>query len=215
MGGTVTLGFGTLPERVSAGNLSDKDDGQQMLEVGFVADNSISRSLREDGSVYLGVSLDRAPGRRVTIPLVVTYTGGATEADITDVPANVTLRARQWQGGVVIHGMDDTDIEESEGFVVTFGTLFEGVEVNSRRSTATYDIVDTDSPPGLSVTDASAREWPDPVSLLQFVVTLDRSAVHEVRVDYRTVNGTAVAGQDYKAVSGTLVFREGQQSKTV
>ena len=37
-------------------------------------------------------------------------------------------------------------------------------------------------------------------------MTLDREANKEVRVDYVTVDGTAVAGRDYEPKSGTLVF---------
>ena len=116
---------------------------------------------------------------------------------------------------MVISAVDDTYDDDGEGFIVTFGTLPEGVKVHKRRSRATYSIVDNDTPPGLSVADTSAGEWPERATYLQFVVTLDRAEVHEVRVDYRTVDGTAAAGQDYRAVSGTLVFQEGERSKTV
>ena len=67
----------------------------------------------------------------------------------------------------------------------------------------------------LSVADASMRESSDRRKYMSFIVTLDRRADAEVRVDYTTVNGTAIAGQDYEATSGTLVFDEGEESKTV
>ena len=34
-------------------------------------------------------------------------------------------------------------------------------------------------------------------------------------MNYTTVNGTATAGQDYEATSGTLVFDQGDVQKTV
>ncbi len=67
----------------------------------------------------------------------------------------------------------------------------------------------------ISVADASKREWPNPQAYLAFDVTLDRDADEEVRVDYATVNGTAVAGQDYESQSGTLVFGTGEDSKRI
>ena len=67
----------------------------------------------------------------------------------------------------------------------------------------------------ISVADASKREWPNPQAYLIFDVTLDRDADEEVRVDYTTVNGTAVAGQDYEAQSRTLVFGTGEDSKRI
>jgi hypothetical protein len=47
---------------------------------------------------------------------------------------------------------------------------------------------------------------------VQFVRTATRGAV---TIDYTTVNGTAVAGQDFTATSGTAIFADGQASVTV
>ena len=71
------------------------------------------------------------------------------------------------------------------------------------------------APLQISVADASKREWPNPQAYLIFDVTLDRDADEEVRVDYTTVDGTAVAGQDYESQSGTLVFGIGVDSKRI
>ena len=68
-------------------------------------------------------------------------------------------------------------------------------------------------PAALSVADASANENTD--SGLEFAVTLDRSSTLTVTVDYATSNGTATAGQDYTATSGTLSFSPGDTAKTV
>ena len=70
-------------------------------------------------------------------------------------------------------------------------------------------------PMQLSVADATMSEASDRRKYMSFIVTLDRRADAEVTVDYTTVNGTAVPGQDYEATSGTLVFDQGEDSKTV
>ena len=70
-------------------------------------------------------------------------------------------------------------------------------------------------PMQISVTDTSVRESSDRRKYMSFTVTLDRRADKEVRVDYTTVNGTATAGQDYEATSGTLVFDEDDEEQTV
>ena len=70
-----------------------------------------------------------------------------------------------------------------------------------------------EGPAALSVADASANENTD--SGLEFAVTLDRSSTLTVTVDYATSNGTATAGQDYTATSGTLSFSPGDTAKTV
>ena len=58
-----------------------------------------------------------------------------------------------------------------------------------------------------------AREGRD--ATLGFAVTLSRAAAETVSVDYETADGTAVAGADYTAASGTLTFAPGETEKTV
>ena len=48
-----------------------------------------------------------------------------------------------------------------------------------------------------------------------FAVTLSRPASEPVTVDYATRDGSARAGEDYAAASGTLTFVAGESSKTV
>ena len=65
----------------------------------------------------------------------------------------------------------------------------------------------------ISVADAEAREGVD--EAVAFPVTLNRAASGTVTVDYATADGSAVAGEDYRATSGTLTFAAGETEKTV
>ena len=67
--------------------------------------------------------------------------------------------------------------------------------------------------PGLSVADAKVEEGAG--AAVVFTVSLARAATQAVTVDYATADGTATAGQDYTAASGTLSFAAGESSKTV
>ena len=68
-------------------------------------------------------------------------------------------------------------------------------------------------PVRIRVADARAREGKD--ASLDFAVTLNRAAARDVSVDYATEDGTAAAGADYTATSGTLTFAPGETAKTV
>ncbi len=68
-------------------------------------------------------------------------------------------------------------------------------------------------PARIRVADARAKEGKD--ASLDFAVTLNRAAAHEVSVDYATKDGSAKAGTDYTAASGTLTFAAGETAKTV
>ena len=65
--------------------------------------------------------------------------------------------------------------------------------------------------PTVSVADAEASEG----ETLNFAVTLSTAHSAAVTVDYATSDGTAVAGEDYTAESGTLNFAPGETAKTV
>ena len=68
-------------------------------------------------------------------------------------------------------------------------------------------------PVGISVADARVDE--NKGAALAFAVTLTRAASETLTVDYATENGSATAGDDYTAASGTLTFRSGESSKTI
>ena len=68
-------------------------------------------------------------------------------------------------------------------------------------------------PASFSVADASVQEGPN--AALDFVVTLSRARHEATTVDYATSDGTATAGSDYTADSGTLSFNAGETEKTV
>ena len=67
--------------------------------------------------------------------------------------------------------------------------------------------------PALSVADTRAGEGTD--ATLDFAVTLAPARAVAVTVDYATADGTATAGSDYTATSGTLTFAAGETEKTV
>ena len=68
-------------------------------------------------------------------------------------------------------------------------------------------------PPTLSAADAEVEEAEG--ATLDFAVTLSRAVNETVTVAYATSDGTAAAGPDYSATSGTLTFAANETSKTV
>ena len=65
----------------------------------------------------------------------------------------------------------------------------------------------------LSVSDARVQEAAG--AAVAFAVTLSRATSDAVTVSYATRDGSARAGEDYAAASGTLTFAAGESSKTV
>ncbi len=65
--------------------------------------------------------------------------------------------------------------------------------------------------PGLSIADAEVEEGPG--AKLAFAITLDRAASGTVTVQASTSDGTAVAGEDYRAKTLTKTFAPGETRK--
>ena len=82
---------------------------------------------------------------------------------------------------------------------------------DSTSHTATISITDTNTIPAVFIADATADEG----DALTFDVTLSVRSDTPVEARYRTVDGTAIAGQDYTAKTGQLVFQPGEISKSI
>ena len=78
--------------------------------------------------------------------------------------------------------------------------------------TVAVEVTDVAELPSISVSDAEASESD---GLLRYRVALDQASAQAVTVRYATVDGTAVAGEDYEATSGPLEFAPGQMQKHV
>ena len=95
----------------------------------------------------------------------------------------------------------------ANGFNTTDGTIS---DAQNRLAVLDFTV---ESAPTLAIADAQATEGAG-VSLT-FTVTLAPAATEAVTVDWATADGTATAGSDYTAGSGTLTFAAGDTSKTV
>jgi len=69
--------------------------------------------------------------------------------------------------------------------------------------------------PGISAADLSVTEGNSGTSLATVTVSLSKASTSPITVNYATADGTATAGSDYVAGSGTVTFAPGETSKTV
>ena len=109
------------------------------------------------------------------------------------------------------------DGQRAAGRTLTVTLEAAEVEIDGKRlsyepeaGTLNVSVMDGDA----SVSVADARAEPGETAL-RFVVSLDRTRDVPIMVDYATADGTAVAGQDYTGVSGTLTLEPGRREAEV
>ena len=201
-GADAVLAFGEAPGVVAV-EIADEPGGDgawaegEVVTVTVVFAEPVEVST-EEGTPSVGLALPGAGAREAvyasgsgTDRLVFAYTLAQADGSV----ASVLVAA----DALALNG----------GAIVSTGGLDAVLTHNGAGTVAVTRAVG----PALSVADATVDEGPGAV--LGFAVTLDRARHAAVTVDYATGDGTAVAGEDYTAASGTLTFKAGETAKTV
>ncbi|WP_425530276.1 beta strand repeat-containing protein [Xanthomonas campestris] len=111
---------------------------------------------------------------------------------------------------VLVNG--DTLSEPNETFFVNVSNV-SGAGVSDAQGQGT--IVNDDALPSLSINDVSINEGNSGTTMATFTVSLSAASGQTVSVNYASADGTATAGSDYVARSGTLTFAPGTTAQGV
>ena len=161
---SVRLSFGTLPPAVSLGTTTQAtvtitdDDGPQVT----VMFGEATYTVAEGGTQSVTVALSADPERTVVIPLTHTPQGGATSADYSGVPANVTFNAEDTSKTFEFMATADDVDDDDESVLLGFGTPLPGGvtagTTNQTTVTITGDCADGDIWCATATFDAQV-EW--------------------------------------------------------
>jgi hypothetical protein len=158
------------------------------------------------------VTLSSATEKAVTVDY--TTSDGTATAGPDYLPASGTMHFAPGTTASVITVIVNSDMldESTETFFVT---LSNPVNATLAESQGLGAIVDDDPPPMLSIDDVTVTECDQGTAAAVFTVSLSEPSGQTVTVNFSTSNGSAVAGKDYEATSGTAVFPPGTTNQTV
>jgi hypothetical protein len=168
----------------------------------------------DSGTVTASFPVTLSNGSWREVDVDYTTVAGTATAGSDYVTSNGTLAFAAGQTSKQIDVTVDADIvaEGNEAFTVV---LSGAQNANILAGTGLGTITDDDEGPKLSVSDATIAEGNTGSTTLTFTVSMDPISAAGVTVDYATAGGTATAGSDYTAPSGTLTFTPGDLTKTV
>ena len=214
---SVKLTFGTLPTAVTAGTtatstVSITDDDVPAVTVSFGA---ATYSVAEDGTVDVAVTLDAAPEREVTIPIVKTDQGGASEDDYSGVPESLTFGATDTEKSFTFTAAADDVDDDDESVALAFGTLPDGVSAGTTAA-STVTITDDDVP-DVTVSFGAATYTVDEGGTVEVTVTLSAAPEQEVTIPIVKTDEGGASEDDYSGVPASVTFASGEtdQSFTV
>ncbi len=198
----------------TTGTITDLSDGNSMSWTGpGINDSSAQIQMGVEDYCYLSSETvgdtpcsQVAPGSALGPPPGFSSFGSVT---FTDVTVNGTSLGSLFGGGTL--GFWDQ-------LISTWGAMSD-LQSTYVGSGSTFTINESSIPlPTASLAVGTPSQVDRPSSgttTIPFTVTLSASSGQQVYVDYTTVDGTAVAGNDYQGSSGYLYFAPGTTSETV
>ena len=160
----------------------------------------------------LPVSLSRPSGRTVSVSYATEGGSATTGADFLPAVGSVSFPPGTTNGEIPLRIAGDTLYEDDETFYLLLSQ-----EQNATLATRRVAIVisNDDKPPALAISRVSDTEGDTGQKTFEFKVNLTSVSGKGVTVNFHTVDGTAKAGSDYVANTGSLTFLPGQVLKTI
>lgn len=183
-----------------------------------------------------GTDGDTGPNQLQNFPVITTVSRGASSTTIqgtlTSTP-NTTFQidfytnaavdpSGNGEGALFFHttpvttnGSGNATINVVVPAVLSAGRVITATATDPSGNTSEFSAGDVSEATGSVQFNSNTFAVIEDVGLATITVQRVGGSAGTLTVDYATSNGTAIAGQDYTATSGTLTFANGETSKTI
>ena len=180
-----------------------------------VADATVTEGNSGTSDLAFTVTLSAAATSPVTVAYATANGTATAGSDYAASAGTLTFAAGETSKVVHVQVTGDTAVEANETLTLTLSSP-NGATIAHGTATGTIVNDDTAPLPTLSIGDSSFAEGSAAApGHGAFTVTLSAAATAPVTVHFATADGTATAGSDYVAQSGTLTFAAGETQKTI
>jgi len=168
-------------------------------------------SVTEGGNLVFTVTRAGATGIAISVNYATANGTAVAGSDYTAASGTLTFAVGETSKTITVATTDDTAVESNETLTIALSNPTSGATLN--RTTATGTIIDNDATPiSFAISNAAAVVEG---GTLAYTVTKSGTTGLPISVNYATANGSATAGSDYTATSGTLTFAANETSKTI
>ncbi|MEX8495276.1 Calx-beta domain-containing protein, partial [Sphaerotilus sp.] len=192
-----------------------------LLEVPGLLINDITVN-EGTGTATFTVTMTSAATAPVTVHFASEDGTAHAGSDYTAVNGTLTFAPGELTKTISVPITDDTVFEGPETFKMNLSAPSTNAFIVDNQGLGTIKDDGTGTvPPGVTPTDDRPHATINDVTVNEgagtatFTVTLAGTATTPVTIDYATADGTAKAGQDYSAVTGTVSFAPGETTKSI
>jgi len=156
------------------------------------------------------VTVSEPHGNAVTVNYSTADGTASAGSDYRAVSGKLTFALGEMSKSILVPVIGDRVPEADKSFFVELSNA-KGAKIAKGEGIVTI----VDDEPRISINDVSLLEGNSGTTLFTFTVSLSVPYDLPVNVHYTPTNSSAIAGSDYPAASGTLIFAPGQTSQTI
>jgi hypothetical protein len=175
-----------------------------------ISDATVTEGNAGTHSASFTVTLSAASTQPITVTYAIANGTATAGSDYQAAGGTLTFAPGEGSKTITVLVNGDRLVEPNETFAVNL-TGATNATIASGQGIGTI----LDDEPRINITDATVNEGNTGTRPITFTVSLSAPYDVPVTISYATANGTATAGSDYQASSGTLTIPAGQTSGTI
>jgi len=207
------IGDGTLGRDLVAVTILDDEPTPP---AGVLEIENATYSIDEDG-ISVAINIIRANGQfgEVSVDISSINNSALAGEDYELFAQTITFSDAEIVKTVTVSIIDDETYEGDENFNLSLsnpvGTML------GNQTTSIIHILENDAVPPAGVIQFSGELYTvnENSGTVLLTITRTNGSYGEVSLDVTTVDGTAIADQDYQSSNSTIIFEDGETSKTI
>ncbi len=173
-------------------------------------------SIHEE-SGFIDITVDRVLGQKGVIKVQYATSGitANSNVDFTSGFGTLVFAENETSKTIRINILNDHRIDPNERFSLRLVNASNGGVLGVLKTAVITIIDDEINAPGTIQFSQAAADVREDAGFIDITVTRTSGSQKGISVKYAVTGGTAISGKDFKPVSGTLTFGEGEFSKTI
>jgi CSLREA domain-containing protein len=204
----------TISDNQATGTIGNDDTAAPVPSIS-ITDAALAEGNAGTANATFSISLSVATTNTVTVQYATANGSATAGSDYAATSGTAHFAPGVTSQIITVAVAGDVSVEPDETFTIGLSNPINATLADGQGAGL---IVNDDSPavvPSISIQDTAVTEGNSGTTAAIFNVTLSAATTNTITVNYATTNGSAVAGSDYAATSGTLVFAPGVTSQTI